>query len=296
MTNEIIHEHLPYGTISFQELLQLRRFIEHKLLTDPRTSWHMNPKDPAWQAVCHYYACIIHAYTEFERRYRDLEVAADLITSGALILYFSYPSVWVWDNLEESLSPSLAFAAIADSVHSFGHPRKGGSGRLPLTAFTAHSALKPGPILQVSQHLNHLNVYCEPVFTLDDSKFISLLHPVGIGELNLTILEQRLWRRWMGDSLLGIGLRDVLLPDGGRIEATSMMAKLLAKYCCSLEHIYLVLTAVAGGLWDPNLAGPALAELAEMEHRSPKMLEAFIKALPEESLRLLPPKLLSYRW
>jgi len=89
----------------------------------------------------------------------------------------------------------------------------------------------------------------------------------------------------MGDSLL--------LPDGQRNQEMSKMAELLAKYCCSREHICLVLTAVARGLWDPILVEPALAKLTEMQSRNPKMLDGFVKALPAETQSLLPPNLLS---
>ena len=192
----------------------------------------------------------------------------------------------------------MVFASITDCIHFYGNPQGGGGFPLPLTGFDQHMAkTKPSNSIHL---VMKRTINGDNVITLDDGRFLSGIRPGNslpdlTHKIEYALLTRRVWKRWFRDSVQGIGLRDVVAPEGHVIFPKTAMVDLIQVQTLNCEHCYLVLSAVANGLWDSKFAEFAIARLLCVETKSPNTIDRFVKALPGAVADLLPPVLKAYR-
>ena len=309
MKHEIIFEKLPSGRFYAKQLVVLRSFIEHKLLANVDTIWDYESDDPTWQAICRYYSLIIRAQVNTDAVFSHLRPAMMSVGAGAIIAGLEYPTIWRMciqsESLQspfiafaagcQSLSPSIVMTMIADSVKAHGFPCSGGRISLGLEGLRRHlGSTTPGAGLRLT---TKMDAWVNTTLCLDDGQFVSGLCPStemsaanAIPEVDE--VQKRLFARWLRDSVLGIGLRDVIAPDGGvSIKAVEKMAEMLQYMPLTSENVYLILSAIADRIWDPEMLQPLTAALLT----EPTAINDLTRKLPENLKLVLPPEIDAYR-
>ena len=308
-------------------------FTEHRLVADDKANREFKfcPRDPTWQALCHYYSAVLRegvkcGFTNFDYRSAITKIAAGTVMAepggGGP---FPYPSSWNDLQYLETLAPSALFALLTVAIDEGELSRpKASPHALSMGNFKAQMNMPPGPNLTVAEVTSRQDG--NPFFILDDGCLMSglasceRLDPGSLSGTEVTLRMVRLelptnrdslmsfftdkknedvfvklWVRWLRDSVIKRGVRDVVCA-GVQVPWREIFAVKFPACIKTPEQAFVILNALLRGLWPKDIGQSFLDHLhSQFENDIPKMVTQLPEALLSKAQGPLR-ELTSYRW
>ena len=294
LTNEIVISRPPFGKGYAKDLVQLRSFIEHRLIANPNGTWKPTKEDPMWQAMCHFYSTLIRAGIESDRGYSTLLPLVPVIAAGGVIPAFDYPEDWRQTRNLGKFASEFVLTGIQNCVMCYGLPEPVYPEPIPREGVDSHLATTR-PADEIRMRLK-MGAKAWPILYLDDGQFFCgiydgyALNQSAPKEMNELLkpkdLRIELCQFLLRDIHRDLPLRDVLTEDEERIDSKVLLAEWLPAKLTP-ESSVLILSAVGRGLWPPCFVEVVLEYLRKLASRDQPQTREIINNLDQGAKSLL---------